>query len=388
MSSNPLNPDFIIYHHHADSNKLLFRVSSKELLYTRGSMAENFSGRILFSYRLYDADNSKLLTDSNTVLIQDRVSEKFSHDILGELVLKTSTEKTQKVILRLEDLNRKAHVEALLYINKIQPYNSQYFLVKNQKGNIIFRSYTNRADTLTIESKTGDAPRFFVKVFEEDFPFPPPPFSAVRTTAVGKHPERIKVLHPDAERRFTVQMPTIGYLVIQADTSSTLGQAVFNFGEDFPETSTPEGLISPLRYLCTKKEYDRMMESEDKKKASDKFWLSISPGKDRARILIKEYYDRIHKANAFFSSYQPGWKTDRGMVSIIMGWPTEIRRTQGVETWIYGDERQYKATIFKFVQYDNPFTSNDYRLERNEAYKHTWYRAVDAWRSGRIYTLN
>jgi hypothetical protein len=34
---------------------------------------------------------------------------------------------------------------------------------------------------------------------------------------------------------------------------------------------------------------------------------------------------------------------------------------------------------------NNPFTDNDYALERSGAYKQNWYTAVDIWRQGRAY---
>jgi hypothetical protein len=34
---------------------------------------------------------------------------------------------------------------------------------------------------------------------------------------------------------------------------------------------------------------------------------------------------------------------------------------------------------------DNPFSDNDFKLQRSPGYKSNWYRAVDAWRSGRVY---
>ena len=36
---------------------------------------------------------------------------------------------------------------------------------------------------------------------------------------------------------------------------------------------------------------------------------------------------------------------------------------------------------------ENPFTENDYKLQRSPMYKSSWYRAVDSWRSGRAYWI-
>ncbi|MFN3917196.1 MAG: GWxTD domain-containing protein [Flavobacteriales bacterium] len=388
FESNPLNPYFEIYHTDNDSSTLYFRILSDEVLYNRQAIDDDYTARLRFSYRMYNAENSKIFLDSGSVITKDVVKEKFSHFVLGQLPIKSVNGKINRILIKLEDLNRNVEVESQLYLNKLNPYNPQYFKLRNSRNEMIFGSYVNRAETLLVENQLGNASRFFIKVFEEDFPYPPPPFSRITNKPVGRFPTTTKVKHPNELRNFNVMIPAKGYIIIQADTSSQLGCAVFNFGEDYPETTTPEGLIRPLRYLCTKKEYEKMMDSEDRKKASDKFWLGISPSKERARALIKEYYDRIHKANAFFSSYVPGWKSDRGMVSIVLGWPTTIKRLRDSEIWIYGDGKQFRATTFKFIQYDNPFSTNDYRLERDDSYKYIWYKAVDSWRAGRIFTLN
>ena len=34
--------------------------------------------------------------------------------------------------------------------------------------------------------------------------------------------------------------------------------------------------------------------------------------------LIKTYYSKVEKANEMFTSHLEGWKTDRGMISIIL----------------------------------------------------------------------
>ena len=42
---------------------------------------------------------------------------------------------------------------------------------------------------------------------------------------------------------------------------------------------------------------------------------------------------------------------------------------------------------FTFAKIDNPFSDNDYKLERNQNHRSIWYRAVDAWRRVRVYWI-
>jgi hypothetical protein len=41
---------------------------------------------------------------------------------------------------------------------------------------------------------------------------------------------------------------------------------------------------------------------------------------------MEEYYRRVAFANRSFTTFRDGWKTDRGMVYIILGPPDEIER--------------------------------------------------------------
>ena len=51
-----------------------------------------------------------------------------------------------------------------------------------------------------------------------------------------------------------------------------------------------------------------------------------------------------------------------------------------------GPQNEFKASS-KYRTYLNIFTENDYKLERSPMYKSSWYKAVDAWRSGRAYWI-
>jgi GWxTD domain-containing protein len=135
----------------------------------------------------------------------------------------------------------------------------------------------------------------------------------------------------------------------------------------------------------TKEEFEVMLQAPDRKVAIDKFWLDIAGNTERARALISAYYTRVADANRFFTSYLEGWKSDRGMIFIVYGPPRNTYRTSLTETWVYGDERSPKAMTYVFNKLSNPFSENDFALERSINYKNTWYMAVDMWRQGRVY---
>ena len=102
---------------------------------------------------------------------------------------------------------------------------------------------------------------------------------------------------------------------------------------------------------------------------------------ERAKEIIRNYYQQVEKANILFTNYKEGWKTDQGMVYIIFGLPTSVNESQETEEWIYNNETL--KVKFTFDKLGNLFTDKHYDLVRKENYDKVWFRMVDSWRKGR-----
>jgi GWxTD domain-containing protein len=124
--------------------------------------------------------------------------------------------------------------------------------------------------------------------------------------------------------------------------------------------------------------------NNNKKEAVENFWIKNTGNKDKEKSALLAYYNRVEKANLYFTSYVDGWRTERGIVYLIFGAPNSIFKQSESETWLYGEEGNYRSTSFTFIKVLNPFTDNDYQLNRSEIYKEEWYRFVDTWRMGKI----
>ena len=103
--------------------------------------------------------------------------------------------------------------------------------------------------------------------------------------------------------------------------------------------------ISQLIYIATPDELEFIEEGkteEEKTKRFMEFWKSKdpSPGNEENEV-FEEYFRRIGYANENFSSYNEGWRTDRGMVFIILGTPNNVDRhpfeydSKPYEVWQY-----------------------------------------------------
>jgi len=103
--------------------------------------------------------------------------------------------------------------------------------------------------------------------------------------------------------------------------------------------------IDQTRYIATKEEWKRLKKAKDDQRLEEykKFWLrrDQTPGTELNEAM-ESYYTRIEYANQNFSAMQfQGWRTDRGMVYIILGPPDDVERnayprySKPYEIWYY-----------------------------------------------------
>lgn len=183
---------------------------------------------------------------------------------------------------------------------------------------------------------------------------------------------------------FTVQgslRPTRpGLYLIQQDSTKAQGVAFLVVDANYPKYTQVGQLAHPLVYITTDDEYQRLTDSKTDKPAFDKVILEITRDKERAKNLMRSYFQRIESANRYFTDYKEGWKTDRGMLYIIYGKPDEVSRTATTETWYY----QTRKTRFTFHKTGSVFNPENYKLQREEKYMVDWFSMVDFWRKSRF----
>ena len=68
----------------------------------------------------------------------------------------------------------------------------------------------------------------------------------------------------------------------------------------------------------------------------------------RARELIRIYYNRVFFSNYYFTSSKEGWKTDRGMIYVVYGQPHALYKSTNQEKWIYYNKSKSYTITFIF----------------------------------------
>ena len=159
------------------------------------------------------------------------------------------------------------------------------------------------------------------------------------------------------------------------------------FPPDFPRINTLDVMAEALAYLADEGAYRHILAASnpmEKKRRFDAFWGRLIENRTRAANLINAYYSRAEEANLRFTSVKEGWKTDRGMVFIILGEPLRIEHRPDAEVWHY-DYAEGGARTFVFERV-RVFGGGDafvnYVLRREGEYLQVWTRAVRRWRQG------
>jgi len=123
--------------------------------------------------------------------------------------------------------------------------------------------------------------------------------------------------------------------------------------------------VEQLVYIATPSQLDYIEDApnrEEKIKRFSKFWKQRDPNPgNEENQAFDEYYRRIGFANDNFTHYVDGWKTDMGMVYVVLGPPDNIEHHP-----FDADQKPYQ--VWQYYSYNSAFTFldttgfGDYRL--------------------------
>jgi len=378
--SSPLHPGYVVYHLDDTLTQIFFRVHTSELLYTRTAADQPFRAQLKLSW-------TKDGSFADSLLFEDTRSSDGERWLSGNFNLNVPSGQAMQLEVSMLDVKRLSEQSIILTVDKKDNYVSQNFLLKDAStGAILFNNFSAEGRELQIISDrnmSGD-----IKVLHDptQTKLPPPPFSSVipelpRVEEMTLFPMRID----SANNGHPIFNTLKGRYVICIGNDRRNGKTITVADKFYPEVASVNQLIYPLRYVTSKVEYESIESHSDPKKLIDNFWIECSGSKERARELIRVYYNRVKEANYYFSSYTEGWRTDRGMVHLIFGHPNSIRRTDDSETWIYGEEGNISSVSFVFRRVNYGFSGNVYTLVRDPMFRSHWERMVTTWRNGRVY---
>ena len=268
----------------------------------------------------------------------------------------------------------------LEYFNKKNHFSQSWYRFQYESGDFLSGNITAYSQPLRLVTEDSTTKTFLVKLYSRNFPVPIPPFVEQSRAPFNYSPDSTFRLElKNGKSAYFVPGQT-GFYFFQSDTTLTIGPSLFRMNSGFPKVTQHSLMRDALRYITSAKEFQQLYTCPIPKVAVDSFWIANAGRPDIATELIRKYYQRVETANKLYTSFTDGWKTDRGMIFIIIGKPSRVYRSFSQEVWIYGEYDDPRALRFYFDKAKNPFTENDYVLARYDYYKSVLYQNVQMWR--------
>lgn len=386
-SNTRLHPAYTVYHNSPSTSLLLIKIFPSELLYSGTIEPNKLLGQVNLQYTLTDvteADKPAIADSGKTTFSFER--ENADKRFQTQIPINAQSGRKYQLAITTRDIVRRSENLTYLFVDKSQPFSEQNFLVTlSEDKSTYYKPYVVGNRIIRLDHSFQEHDSVFVKYYGNNIPLPRPSFSDSREVEFFRRPDSLWVLPFD--RSVNYQLNYEGVYFFQPDTTMPAGLTLMNFGERFPRVQDVDQLIEPLAYLATSSEYDHLLSAVNKKLAVDNFWLDKAGNIEKARELIRVYYNRVYFANYYFTSFKPGWMTDRGMIFIIYGPPQSVRVTPTQERWMYYKNNYTTSVTFTFDHNPTPYSPDNYILQRSESYDTYWRSAVDTWRRGNIYLI-
>lgn len=386
--SDLLEANAVAYHINDSVTTTYLEIKNENLLYKRPDTTKAFYAELRISYKLLAEQNSRKVLDSATYILEDRAAGEFvkMKSLYSQFRLKAYAGTTYYLAIDVFDWNKKIKYTLGINIYKQNRVSNQNFLI-TLSDTVAFKNNFLANEAVIVRFANPSVSQVTVDCFFKEFGPALPPFSTKAPDGLKYKPDSVFTMQLSTNQ-FMLTMPERGFYHVKADGKSNEGITLYTYDKIFPGVSNSDEMINCTRYLMSREEFERCKDASDKKKCIDEFWLGLGGSNERARELLKRYYGRVKEANKIYSSYTQGWKTDRGMMFIIFGQPTNIYKSKVDEVWVYGDEANPNALRFNYNKTQNPFSDNDFILERSQFFKDNWYTGVEYWRQGLIYSEN
>ncbi len=245
------------------------------------------------------------------------------------------------------------------------------------------RHFVAQNEPVLIRSLNGGRQPLQVSYYRHGFDAAASPMNTTPRTNVAKKLTVDSTFTIESDQAVSFAGEGLYYIV--SDTTQTEGLGLLVTDDRYPKVTRPDKLTEPLLYMSTNQEITEMAGANDDKKVLDRYWLSLMQGNpELAKLVIRSYYNRVEEANRLFTSYKEGWKTDKGMIFIILGPPDRVQRSKDKEVWVYDQKANATNVNFTFNKRTNQFVDDHYELVRYVEYQPIWYPVVEAWRNGAI----
>jgi GWxTD domain-containing protein len=381
-----LKLSMFLLHTNDSVSYVYYRIDNSQLLYKKSDSTNYYWAKIKFFYKVLPYPEASALLDSATVNVLDKSEGAPPGKILsGNFSIPVKNGQDSYIEFLVEDVFSKKKHKHYVESDKKSVFSQQNFLLSSSSGQVFFTNKISKGSSVTLTNYRKRFSKAKIEYYKVDYSLPPPPFSSKEPQLYPAIPDSGFASMVTDNNSFSVYIGRQGIYHIRPDSINAGGALILGVEPNFPKVQSHEQMIAASRFIMNKEEYQKLIDAGDKQSAIEAFWLSIAGNSERAKELIKRYYNRVQDANTFFTSHIEGWKTDMGMIYIIFGTPGKTYKTSDMETWEYYIQNGAPPLTFRFEKIKNPFSENCYKLQRSINFKDPWTLAVSYWREGRVY---
>lgn len=377
-----LHPLVKVYSETDTSAIVFFKLSVEELRRSSKNRLDTIYN-ITIKYALREIETFQIVdSGASNVKINLDVKDKFYESYI-RVYPKTSVK--HKLIVGFAAGTTNAGSRLIVDLDNTGEYSANTFLIEQLHHNnqTSYYNFVDSVETYRILSNKLDGYDITIEYYKPFDDIVVPPYFSLKGSDEIVLPDSVFSYHIGD----SITFKKIGAYVLKPLAQNAGVVCLINYGQYYPEVSILADMLEPIQLIATSKDFEKIKEAENLKIAIDSYWLGLSNNQKFAREQIRVFYNRVSLANRFFSDYRPGWKTDRGILYIVLGPPTIVNINSRGEEWFYGENPEIAGILFQFEKQSNVFSGDEYRLFRDELYQTIWSQAIATWRNGRVFTI-
>lgn len=376
-----INPVYRISHIDEDLSLIHLKVHADQLFYVRDAREEFYLANYKLTVSLYNsfAPNGHLLTQ--TYLFADTLHVVENRLVENEMTFPIPMGNSYQIFVLFEDLNRRISETTLLSTDKNSIFSEGFFTVSEvDKSTIHLPPLYLPADEEFLITHVRDFDfSMEVHLYSLLKEIPTAPYVPNQEDTVNLIPDSIFTVNfTGGTSRFHI--PENGLYRFSEPGNTESGFTIRSFWNEFPGIPSGDAMLLPLRFITSGEEYDALLALGDAQLAAERFWARSAGNPDRGATMMRNYNQRVVEANSLFSSFLPGWQTEKGMIYIIFGPPDMVYHDDEAETWYINEGLNSPGAEIKFLRTKHFLSDNHYELERKSGFRRNWNHAVDRWR--------
>ena len=362
-----------------DSIYLLCTVRPSDLVYKRLSEREGFICGMRIRYGYTDKTSDFNFLGESVLSYQNPSSVKPSNPLSAILKFPKNQFLKSRLSLQYADLHTGKEQGLQVDVNELSESKETYKLT--QSNSWVQGLHLNF--NTSYEIQLADTAVTTMELLEYRYwNLLPKPMDDISITEEPHY--RSQFIQKDQSGHFSFKPEAEGVYVFRRNAQSK-GIVVYVSG-NAQYWNMASDLFWPALYLSETENSSTSISDNPHKKDLDSLWLHIGKSKVLARKILKSFYRRVSVANQKYTEELPGFLTDKGMVYILFGKPTQTILYADEETWIYGPLGSPSTLRISFsLKFKFPmWNTKHWVLNRSQQYHDVLESVTEAWRSGKI----